>query len=185
MCEVKSEICLLAWLLVCSYSLLFLVLAFVVYINPVAFLLFIVRSVDVITISPREIGQLLIIDCSSDTFNVQSTTDQIVGQSLILRCTVNTVRPNNDLVNLTWTSNNKTLKMMDQIGLVQDHYIISQLNTSNDGQSFKCIVMINAAPPVFGSSTIVLNLTGKSFISCYCIDNMHTKFLDFLREKFS
>ena len=155
------------------------------YINPVAFLLFIVRSVDVIAISPREIGQLLIIDCSRDTFNVQSTTDQIVGESLILRCTVNTVRPNNDIVNITWTSNNKALKMMDQIGLVQDHYIISQLNTSNDGQSFKCMVMINAAPPVFGSSTIVLNLTGKSFINCCCIDNMHTKFLDFLREKFS
>ena len=122
-----------------------------------------------IAIDPQEVGQLLIIDCSSDTFNVQSTKNQKVGQSLILRCAVNTVRPNNASVNLTWTSNNKTLRMMDQIGLVQDHYIISQLNTSNDGQSFECTVIINTTPPVFGSGTIVLNLTGKSFISCCCV----------------
>ena len=136
------------------------------YIYLQTLLLFIVSSVNVIAINPQEVGQLLIIDCNSDTFNVHSAKNQVVGQSLILRCTVNTVRPNNDLVSLIWTSNNETLRMIDQIGLEQDHYIISQLNTSNDGQSFECVVMINSTPPAAGSDTIVLNLAGELFTSC-------------------
>ena len=135
------------------------------------FLLFTVSGVTVIALNPQAVGHLLIVDCSSDVSNVPNTENQIVGQSLILRCRLNTVRPGpiTDSVNLIWSSNNATLRVIDEIGLTQDHYVISQLNTSNEGQVYKCEVTINSTLPVNASGTTVLDLTGKPSIACtYC-----------------
>ena len=68
------------------------------------FLMFIVSSVTVIAFNPQVVGQLLIVDCNSDISNVPSTKNQIVGQSLILCCRVNTVRPiaDVDMVTFIW-----------------------------------------------------------------------------------
>ena len=127
--------------------------------------MFIVSSVTVTALNPQAVGHLLIVDCSSDISDVSNTENQIVGQSLILRCRVNTVRP---ITNLTfvWSSGNVILRMINQIGQTQDHYIISQLNTSNEGQVYKCDVMVNTIPPVTASDTTVLDLTGKPWITC-------------------
>ena len=126
-------------------------------------LMFTVRSVTVIALNPQVVGQLLIVDCSSDVSNVPSTENQIVGQSLILRCRVNTVRTLTvGNVTLLWTTGNVTLRAVYGLRQPQDHYIISQLNTSNEGQVYKCDVTI---PPVTASSTIVLDLTGKPCIT--------------------
>ena len=120
------------------------------------------------TLNPQAVSHLLIVDCSSDISNVPNIENQIVGQLLILRCRVNTVRPITDLDVLTfvWSSGNVTLRWMDQIGQTQDHYVISQLNTSNEGQVYKCDVMTNTIPLVTVSATIALNLTGKPCITC-------------------
>ena len=119
-------------------------------------------------LNPQAVSHLLIVDCSSDVSDVSNTENQIVGQSLILRCRVNTVRPFTDLDVLTfvWSSGNVTLRMMNQTGQTQDHYVISQLNTSNEGQVYKCDVMTNTIPLVTVSATIALNLTGKPCITC-------------------
>ena len=127
--------------------------------------MFTVSSVTVTALNPQAVGHLLIVDCSSDISDVSSTENQIVGQSLILRCRVNTVRPITDLT-FVWSSGNVTLRMMNQIGQTQDHYVISQLNTNNEGQVYKCDVMVNTIPPVTASGTTVLDLTGKPCITC-------------------
>ena len=125
--------------------------------------MFTVSSVTVIALNPQAVGQLLIVDCNSDVSNVASTENQIVGQSLILRCRVNTVRPiaDVDMVTFIWSSGNVTLRTIGQPGQPQDHYIISQLNTSNEGQVYKCDVTISTIPPVSASGTTALDLIGK------------------------
>ena len=131
-----------------------------------AFLMFTVSSVTVIALNPQVIGRLLILDCSSDVSNVPSTENQIVGQSLILRCRVNTVRPIADVnVTFIWSSGNVTLRTIGRLGLAQDYYVISQLNTSNEGQAYKCDVTISTIPPVTASGTIALDLIGKPCIT--------------------
>ena len=129
--------------------------------------MFTVSSVTVTALNPQVDGQPLIVDCSSDISNIPNTENQIVGQSLILRCRMNTVRPFPylDVLTFVWSSDNVTLST-DQIGQTQDHYVISQLNTSNEGQVYKCDVMINIIPPVTVSATIALDLTGKPCITC-------------------
>ena len=110
---------------------------------------------------PQVIGQLLIIDCVSDALNVPTTKNQIVGESLILRCNVITGRYSGDLLNYTWSSNNTTMRMTNQAEQILDHYFVSQLNTSNDGQVYQCKVFVDTNPPVTGTGKIAFNLTGR------------------------
>ena len=132
------------------------------------FLMFTVSSVTVIALNPQVVGQLLVVDCSSDVSDVSSTENQIVGQSLILHCrVVTTVRPiaDVDMVTFIWSSGNVTLRTIGRLGLAQDYYVISQLNTSNEGQAYKCDVTISTIPPVTASDTIALDLIGKPCIT--------------------
>ena len=95
-----------------------------------------------------------------------TTKHQIVGQSLILRCSVITGRYTGDSLNFTWSRNNTILRTTTQTEQTQDHYFISQLNTSNDGQVYQCEVFVDTATPVMGNGTIALNLTGRYQTSC-------------------
>ena len=120
--------------------------------------------VTVVALNPEEIGQLLIIDCRS-TNEVPNAENQTVGDPLILRCDLNTYMLRNfrrNSVNFTWRSNNVILKMANQVRQPRDHYVISQLNTSNNGQEYKCEAMISTTPPINESGAIVLDLTGKN-----------------------
>ena len=158
-----------------------------VKINVHYIFIFTAYDVTVISLNPEEIGQLLIIDCSS-TSDIPSTENQIVGDPLILRCNLNT-SISFDSIHFTWSSNNVTLRNVtypNQFRL-QDHYVIPQLNTSNHGQEYKCDAMINtilpgaippgAIPPVANvpvaeSGAIVLDLTGK-IVSIYAGSYMY------------
>ena len=115
-----------------------------------------------IALDPEVVGQILILDCSSDVSHVSSTDNQIVSQSLILHCSVNTMRPVTEGVMFIWSSNNTTLRITNEVRKTQDHYVISQLNTSNDGQVYTCEVVINTTPPVNANGTIALDLNGKT-----------------------
>ena len=116
------------------------------------------HSVTVIALTPEEIDQLLEGDCSR-TSGVLNAESQTVGDPLILRCNLN-IKMLNNSVNFEWSSNNMTLRMANQVRL-QDYYVISQLNTSNDGQEYKCEAMISTTPPITVSGVIMLDLTGK------------------------
>ena len=159
-----------------------------VKINVHYFFIFTAYDVTVIALNPEEIGQLLIVDCSS-TSDVPSTENQTVGDPLILRCNLNTDLLRSFSISFTWSSNNVTLRNSNQSGRLQDHYVISQLKTSDHGQEFKCDAMINinlpeATPPVailpvaiipvVESGAIVLDLTGK-IVSIYAGSYMYVR----------
>lgn len=112
-------------------------------------------------LNPQLVGQLLIFDC--DNVNVPTTTDFIVGEALILRCVASAMTSITDLLTFIWSSNNTVLRRVDQTEEIRDHYVISQLNTSNEGQEYMCEVIINSIIPERVNSTIELTLIGKLF----------------------
>ena len=126
-------------------------------------LLFADRNVNstVTALNPRVVGQMLIFDCNN--INVPTTENFIVGETLILRCTISTMTTINDVVTFIWSSNNTVLRRVNQTEQTQDHYVISQLNTNNDGQEYVCEVIIHSIIPERVNGTIELPLTGKSF----------------------
>ena len=117
-----------------------------------------------IALDPQVVGQLLIVDCDSDVLNMPTIKNQIVGQSLILRCSVITGKFFGDLLKFTWSRNNTMLRTTPQTEHTQDHYFISQLNTSNDGQVYQCEVFVDTTTPVMANDTITLNLTGRTLM---------------------
>ena len=126
-------------------------------------LLFADRNVNstVTALNPQVVGQMLIFDCID--VNVPTIENFIVGETLILRCAVSTMTTINDVLTFIWSSNNTVLRRVHQTEQPQDHYVISQLNTSSDGQEYVCEVIIHSIIPERVNGTIELPLTGKLF----------------------
>ena len=126
-------------------------------------LLFADRNVSstVTALNPQVVGQMLIFDCNN--VNVPTTENFIVGKILILRCVVSTMTSITDVLTFIWSSNNTVLRRVNETEQPQDHYVISRLNTSNDGQEYMCEVIIHSMIPERVNGTIELPLTGKSF----------------------
>ena len=94
---------------------------------------------------------------------------QIVGQSLLLRCSVTTVRGITSRVCTAWSSNGLDLETVEAVVTsitnnsveYTGYYSIEQLNETDDGRVFQCTVVIDASPPVMTDNNITLNTTGK------------------------
>ena len=126
-------------------------------------LLLTVINVTVVAISPQVVGRILIVEGNNDLLDVQPTVNQIVGQPLILHCSVN---PNVGLKNYTWTTINRTtsttLRVKDEVEQSNDYLVIPQLNTSNDGQVYLCQVQVAyRLERLTARGLFILNLTGK------------------------
>ena len=112
-------------------------------------------------LSPQEVGKLLIVDCNDEFLSIATTEHQIVGQPLILRCSVD-IDNTMGIKHFKWESNNATIRVRNQTKQSNDHYVISQLNTSNDGQVYYCEVNVTDTDILIphANGRIVLNLTG-------------------------
>ena len=118
-----------------------------------------------VALDPQVLGQILLVDCDDTSLHMATIDNQIVGRPIILRCDVTFNNFDSDLLlNFTWSSNNTIVKKMGASQQSHDHLFIPQLNTSNDGLVYQCEVFnINTDPPLMANSTIVLNLTGRSY----------------------
>ena len=94
---------------------------------------------------------------------------QMVGQSLLLRCSVTTVRGITSRVYTVWSSNGLDLERVeaDVTSITNKsveytgYYSIEQLNETDDGRVYQCTVVIDASPPVMTDDNITSNTTGK------------------------
>ena len=102
--------------------------------------------------------------------NITAINNQIVGQSLSLKCNVTTVRGIASRVDIIWSSNGLTLKRTEGINhtstsnnsmLYSDNYTIPQLNSTDEGRNIQCNFFINSIPSVTASDSLTLNVTGK------------------------
>ena len=93
---------------------------------------------------------------------------QEVSHSLTLQCNVTTVRGVKSRVDIMWTSNNATIKrtnsampiMKSTSQVYTNSYTITQLNTSDDGRTYQCEVVIHSSPSLAATGDIVLDVVG-------------------------
>ena len=94
---------------------------------------------------------------------------QIVGQSLVLRCSVITIRGIASRVDTVWSSNGLDIKTVEaDVSSITNnsveytaYYTIEQLNETDDGRVYQCKIVIDASPPVMADDNITLNTTSK------------------------
>ena len=101
---------------------------------------------------------------------VTAPNTQIVGQSLMLECSVTAVRGIEVEVDIVWSMNSIELKRMEGVSVSStadnsvvytDTYTISQLNTTDEGREYQCEVVINTSPLVMTNGGVVLNVMGE------------------------
>ena len=107
---------------------------------------------------------------------------QTVGQSLLLQCNVVSVRGITSRIDIEWSSDGTLLQKDEGVDLtvrtstttnLTNIYIISQLTTSNEGQTYQCEMIINTTPPVVAANNITLDVTGMhivtDYLKCLCL----------------
>ena len=104
---------------------------------------------------------------------VSAPAIQTVGQSLVLRCSVITVRGITSRVDTMWNSNGLDLETVEaNVSSITNnsveytaYYTIVQLNETDDGRVYQCKVVINANPPVMTDDVnVTLKTTSKYII---------------------
>ena len=101
---------------------------------------------------------------------------QAVGQSLLLECTVTTVRGIMSRIDVIWRSDGLEIKRI--IGttissstsssvVYRDFYNISLLTTAEEGRVYQCEGVIHTTPSLITENNITLNVIGKY------VSNMH------------
>ena len=101
---------------------------------------------------------------------VTAPATQIVGQSLILECSVTTVRGITSRVDIKWSTGNMILQKEKGINVAltmadtvvyKNSYNISQVSTLDDGRVYQCKVIISTIPQIMATDNTTLDVTGK------------------------
>ena len=107
---------------------------------------------------------------------VSTLKDQIVGQSLILKCNITTVRGITSRVDVIWSSDGLDLIRTEGINvssvlteslLYSNSYTISQLSTADEKRTYFCKVLVITPSSVETTNSVTLNVTGKPSITYY------------------
>ena len=115
------------------------------------------------------------VPARSHNISLIVTSDQIVGQSLTLECSVTTVRGITSRVDIVWSSNGLHINTMNgvtisisrrNIAIYSATYTIPQLSTTDDGRKYQCEVVINTSPPIMATGSVTLDVTGLFVIIC-------------------
>ena len=107
---------------------------------------------------------------NSTNVTVTAPSTQIVGQSLILECSVTTVRGITSRVDIEWSTGNMMLQKENGINVAltmpntvvyKNSYNISQVSTLDDDRVYQCKVIINTIPQLMATRSTTLDVTGK------------------------
>ncbi|XP_065889976.1 uncharacterized protein [Dysidea avara] len=99
---------------------------------------------------------------------VTAPSSQIVGQSLVLDCSVNAVRGIVSRVDIVWSSEGSDIEtvtdisstiLSDNSALYTATLTISLLSTTDEDREYQCRVVINTTPPVMDNGAVTLNVT--------------------------
>ena len=107
---------------------------------------------------------------NSTNVTVTAPSNQIVGQSLILECSVTAVRGITSRVDMEWIIGNIILQKTEGIGstlivndseLYEAFYNITQVSTLDDDIVYQCKAVINANPQLTATDNVTLDVTGN------------------------
>ena len=106
----------------------------------------------------------------SPSVNINILNNQTIGQLLILKCDVTTVRGITSRVDIVWRSDGSELSIIKEVNtsavinnsmIFRDTYIITQLSTADENKEYQCEVSIDTQSPVTANDSVRLNVTGK------------------------
>ena len=101
---------------------------------------------------------------------VTAPNTQIVGQSLILECSVTTVRGIISRIDIEWSIGNVILQRIEGVNttftasdfvIYTNIYNISQVSTFDDGRVYQCKVIINTISQLMATGSVTLDVDGK------------------------
>ena len=107
---------------------------------------------------------------NSTNVTVTPPNTEIVGQSLMLECSVTTVRGITSRIDIEWSTGNVILKKTKGINvasttsdfmLYESIYTISPVSTLDDGRVYHCQVIINTIPKLMATDSTTLDVIGK------------------------
>ena len=107
---------------------------------------------------------------NSTIVTVTAPSTQIVGQSLILECSVTTVRGITSRIDIEWSIDNTILQRTEGVTVTstasdsvvyKNIYNITQVSTFDDSRVYQCKVIINTNPQLIATGSITLDVTGK------------------------
>ena len=107
---------------------------------------------------------------NSINVSVTAPNTQIIGQSLILECSITTVRGITSRIDIEWSSGNIILQMIEGIGHISSNssvlykiiYNITEVSTLDDDRIYQCKVVINTNPQLTAADSITLDVTGNN-----------------------
>ena len=104
-----------------------------------------------------------------DSVSVTAVGNQTVGRSLMLKCSVTTVKGITSRMDIVWSSNSSELKRTegvnsdftsDNLVTYINSYNAIQINTSDDGRVFGCEILVNTIPPLMVYGNVTLDVIG-------------------------
>ena len=103
------------------------------------------------------------------TVSVTALTTQTVGESLALQYKVTIVRGITIRVDIVWSNGGieferiigVSLSTVDNSLVYTAFYNISQLSTTDDGDTYECRVIVHGGSEVIAFESVRLNVTGK------------------------
>ncbi|XP_065911368.1 uncharacterized protein [Dysidea avara] len=137
-------------------------------------------NVSILNAGESELVMLEALTVPFPNVTVTAPNTQTVGQSLTLECSVTTVRGITSRVDIIWSSNGTQLERTEGVSVSSttdnsvvytDTYIISQLNTTDDGREYQCEVVINTSPPVMANDSVTLDVMENTFASSVTISS--------------
>ena len=104
-----------------------------------------------------------------DSITVTVISNQTVGQSLTLQCSVTSVRGITSRVDIMWSSNDIELRKIEGVNgsftsdssvTYTDYYNALQLNTSDENRVYQCEVFMNTNLPLMADDNTTLDVNG-------------------------
>ena len=101
---------------------------------------------------------------------VTAPNTQIVGQSLILECSVTTVRGVTSRIDIEWSIGNVMLQRTEGVNaastasnfvVYKNIYNIAEVSTFDDGRVYQCKVITDTIPQLIATDSVTLDVNGK------------------------
>ena len=113
----------------------------------------------------------ILIVPNSTNVTVTAPSNHTVGHSLILKCSVTTVRGITSRIDIEWSIGNVILQKTKGTGstlivndsvLYETFYNIAQVSTLDDNRAYQCKAVINANPQLTATDNVILDVTGNN-----------------------
>ena len=110
---------------------------------------------------------------------VTAPNTQIVGQPLVLECSVTTVSGITSRIDIEWRIDTVILQKVEGISntlmingsvLYKAIYNITQVSTLDDDRVFQCNAVINSNPQLTATNSVTLDVTGKLHTYYKCLN---------------